>query len=386
MSSQYGRKPITCLRRLPGGPSGTNGAAVGIGAGDAPTLAMGEGLAAGSTLADGLATIEGSTDAAGSIEADGSATRPRPRTAAPARNVVKAAKPRVPRRRGSAIRVGAGRVVVFTGSSCRIRSGGSGGRAGDRSVAAAAARGADVLARVRGWGAAGEPVGIGRLGRDGEAWARALRAAMAEAGTGPDGIDTVVSAASGYSLVDIAQTRALRLAGLDGRPQVAPKALLGETYGSAGALGLVAALASYFLAKALAKNPPVPLELTTWDDWRQVVGYGAIFAIAAIIAVSVGTIVRQSAGAIAILLLWPLIIESLFTMIPTVGEKVGPWLPFAASDKIVARADARISGGQASFELTAPEAPGDYQLKVLITGGGSTAAGHLRVHVAGSAR
>ncbi|MER6919401.1 3-oxoacyl-ACP synthase, partial [Streptomyces spiralis] len=86
------------------------------------------------------------------------------------------------------------------------------------------------------------PAGIGRIGRDGEAWSRALRAAMAEAETGPDGIDTVVSAASGYSLVDLAQSRALRLAGLDGRPVLAPKALLGETYGSAGALGLVAAL------------------------------------------------------------------------------------------------------------------------------------------------
>ncbi|MEU0598875.1 beta-ketoacyl-[acyl-carrier-protein] synthase family protein [Streptomyces sp. NPDC006393] len=106
----------------------------------------------------------------------------------------------------------------------------------------AAGRGADVLARVRGYGASGEPAGIGRIGRDGEAWSRALRAAMAEAETGPDGIDTVVSAASGYGLVDLAQSRALRLAGLDGRPVLAPKALLGETYGSAGALGLVAAL------------------------------------------------------------------------------------------------------------------------------------------------
>jgi 3-oxoacyl-[acyl-carrier-protein] synthase II len=106
----------------------------------------------------------------------------------------------------------------------------------------AAARGADVLAAVKGYGASGESVGIGRLGRDGEAWARALRAAMAEAGTGPQDIDTVVSAASGYSLVDIAQTRALAAAGLGDRPVLAPKGLLGETYGSAGALGLVAAL------------------------------------------------------------------------------------------------------------------------------------------------
>ncbi|AWK07591.1 3-oxoacyl-ACP synthase [Streptomyces spongiicola] len=107
---------------------------------------------------------------------------------------------------------------------------------------AAASRGADTLAAVRGFGASGEPAGLGGIGRDGEAWARALRTAMAEAGTAPDGIGTVVSAASGYSLVDIAQTRALKLAGLAGRPVAAPKALLGETYGSAAALGLVAAL------------------------------------------------------------------------------------------------------------------------------------------------
>lgn len=118
-----------------------------------------------------------------------------------------------------------------------------------------------------------------------------------------------------------------------------PRVLLAKTVLLAligAVVGLVAALASFFLAKALAKEPPVSLELATWDEWRQVVGYGAIFAIAAVIAVSVGTIVRQSAGAIAILLLWPLIIEGLFSLIPTVGEKVGPWLPFAASDKIVA--------------------------------------------------
>ncbi|ARP70701.1 3-oxoacyl-ACP synthase [Streptomyces pluripotens] len=112
------------------------------------------------------------------------------------------------------------------------------------SRASADARGAEVLAAVRGYGASGEAVGIGRLGRDGEAWSRSLRAAMAEAGTAPDEIDTVVSAASGYSLVDIAQSRALRLAGLADRPLLTPKALLGETYGSAGALGLVAALSA----------------------------------------------------------------------------------------------------------------------------------------------
>lgn len=101
-------------------------------------------------------------------------------------------------------------------------------------------------------------------------------------------------------------------------------------------VGVVAAVAAFYLAKTLAKNPPVTLELSTADDWRQVAGYGALFAVAGVIAVSVGTIIRQSAGAVAILLLWPLVLEGLFSLIPNVGEKAGPWLPFAAADRFVA--------------------------------------------------
>ncbi|MEU6483380.1 beta-ketoacyl-[acyl-carrier-protein] synthase family protein [Streptomyces sp. NPDC046887] len=107
---------------------------------------------------------------------------------------------------------------------------------------AAQARGANVLARVRGFGACGEPAGIGRIARDGAAWGRSLRTALADAELDPADIATVVSAASGHPLVDLAQRAALRGAGLDGRPALTPKALIGETYGSAGALGLVAAL------------------------------------------------------------------------------------------------------------------------------------------------
>ncbi len=101
-------------------------------------------------------------------------------------------------------------------------------------------------------------------------------------------------------------------------------------------VGIVVALAAFYLAKALASAPLVPLELSTGDDWRQVLGYGPLFAIAGVIAVSVGAILRQSAGAVAILLLWPLLLENLFTLIPTVGENAGPWLPFAAAGKWVA--------------------------------------------------
>ena len=53
-------------------------------------------------------------------------------------------------------------------------------------------------------------------------------------------------------------------------------------------VGLLAAFGAFYLAKLLATDPPVPLELTTADDWRQVAGYGALFAIAGVIAVAVG--------------------------------------------------------------------------------------------------
>jgi ABC-2 type transport system permease protein len=54
-----------------------------------------------------------------------------------------------------------------------------------------------------------------------------------------------------------------------------------------------------------------------------------VFALSAVIAVAVGILIRQSAGAIAILILWPLLVESLFTLIPKVGDDMAKWAPFA---------------------------------------------------------
>lgn len=100
-------------------------------------------------------------------------------------------------------------------------------------------------------------------------------------------------------------------------------------------VGLVASLAAFYLAKTLAKDPPSPLVLDSGSDWRQVAGHAALFAIAGVIAVAIGTLLRQTAGAVAIVLLWPLILEGLFGLIPTVGEKVGPWLPFRSATAFV---------------------------------------------------
>ncbi len=104
--------------------------------------------------------------------------------------------------------------------------------------------------------------------------------------------------------------------------------------GLGAVVGFVCAVGAFFIAKALAKEPPLPLVLEG-ETWREVVGYAALFAIAAVIAVAIGTLVRQSAGAITLLLLWPLLVEPLFTLIPTIGPKVEPWLPFTAGDEFI---------------------------------------------------
>lgn len=103
-------------------------------------------------------------------------------------------------------------------------------------------RGAPVLGVIRGFGAAGEPAGISKIGRDGVAWARSLQLALDEAGVGPDQVSEVVSAASGHPIVDAAERRALRQVRLGGTERTTPKHVLGESHGSAAGVGLVGAL------------------------------------------------------------------------------------------------------------------------------------------------
>lgn len=92
----------------------------------------------------------------------------------------------------------------------------------------------------------------------------------------------------------------------------------------------VVTFGAYFLAKAIAgTGPVVQLDLDGGDEWRAL--YGLVFyaVLASILAVAVGALLRQSAGAIALLVLWPLVIEPLVTLFGSVGDKIYVLLPFA---------------------------------------------------------
>ncbi|QGK71835.1 hypothetical protein GIY23_22065 [Allosaccharopolyspora coralli] len=106
--------------------------------------------------------------------------------------------------------------------------------------------------------------------------------------------------------------------------------------GLALVLGLLVAFSS--LAVSAVVSTDSQLALTTAEQWRQVAGVGAVFAVAAIMALAVGTLVRQTAGAVTILLVWSMMVESLVALIPEIGTTIQEWLPFTALDRFLGRA------------------------------------------------
>jgi ABC-2 type transport system permease protein len=95
----------------------------------------------------------------------------------------------------------------------------------------------------------------------------------------------------------------------------------------AGVIGLIASFGAWFIGTLFAGG--ADLAIDTGAEWRLIAGQGPVFALSAVIAVAVGILIRQSAGAIAILILWPLLVENLFTLIPKVGDDMQKWSPFA---------------------------------------------------------
>ena len=108
-----------------------------------------------------------------------------------------------------------------------------------------------------------------------------------------------------------------------------PVALVGKAVvvaTAAGVVGLVASALAYAVGAAVFGTAVVPPSAA---DWRVVGGAGAVFALGAVIAVSVGILLRQTAGAVTLLLIWVLVLESLVGAIPEVGDDITRWLPFA---------------------------------------------------------
>lgn len=93
------------------------------------------------------------------------------------------------------------------------------------------------------------------------------------------------------------------------------KAVVAAVFSGAYAAVMVAA------SIAVARSDP--------HEWG-LVGAIALYAmLASVLGVGVGALLRASAGAVALLLLWPLVVEPILANLPNIGTQVGPYLPFA---------------------------------------------------------
>lgn len=101
----------------------------------------------------------------------------------------------------------------------------------------------------------------------------------------------------------------------------------------AGLIGLVAAFGSLAISKAI--KPSSDLALNTAFEWRTVAGVGLVYAISAVIAVAVGSLIRHSAGAISVLLIYTQLVEGLVSLIPKVGDDIQKWMPFNNANKFL---------------------------------------------------
>lgn len=116
---------------------------------------------------------------------------------------------------------------------------------------------------------------------------------------------------------------------------------------AAALVGLVVAFAAWAAASTVAS---ADLALDTSADWRAVAGQGLLYAGYAVIAVGVGLLLRSTAGAIAVLLVWALVVETVVVPIVDVVAdlSIGRWLPFANAGIFVSSGDAVTDPGTSS--------------------------------------
>ena len=93
----------------------------------------------------------------------------------------------------------------------------------------------------------------------------------------------------------------------------------------AGALTIAAVLVGRLMAPPLV-GPN--LSLVDPGTWRLVGAISLFAALAAVLGVAVAALLRHSAGAVAVLLMWPLVAEPILGNLPNIGSEVGPYLPF----------------------------------------------------------
>ncbi|QFZ23855.1 ABC transporter permease [Saccharothrix syringae] len=99
-------------------------------------------------------------------------------------------------------------------------------------------------------------------------------------------------------------------------------------------LGEAVAFGSWGLSRLLAEDTS-QLALNSADAWRHVAGVGLVYGAGALLALGVGALVRQTAGAVSIILVFALVVESVVGFIPNIGDDIQEWMPFTVASKFI---------------------------------------------------
>ncbi|WP_328451249.1 MULTISPECIES: hypothetical protein [unclassified Amycolatopsis] len=140
-------------------------------------------------------------------------------------------------------------------------------------------------------------------------------------------------------------------------PALVAKAVVVAGY--AFLIGETAAFLAWLAARILA--PDADLALDSVADWTIVAGNGPVYALAAVCGVGVGLLVRHTAGAVALLVAYPLMAENVIQLIPQAGPAIHRWLPLNAVTKFLSgtgAANAGRDGGNAAVLSDSPLGPG----------------------------
>ncbi len=95
------------------------------------------------------------------------------------------------------------------------------------------------------------------------------------------------------------------------------------------AKAVVAAVFCAVTAGAMTVGAILAARVADPQMWRTVAGIALYAALAAVLGVGVAALLRHTAGAVTVLLLWPLLVEPLLGNLPGQGARIGPYLPFA---------------------------------------------------------
>jgi ABC-2 type transport system permease protein len=82
-------------------------------------------------------------------------------------------------------------------------------------------------------------------------------------------------------------------------------------------------------------KPEANLTLATAADWRSVAGEGVVFLLTGVLGVGVGMLLRSTAAALAVTLVWTQLVEGLTVLIPGIGHHLYVWMPMFAGQQFV---------------------------------------------------